>query len=96
MRNFNFNPPLVEYSMGTLFLVVNEIPEVGHCTYYSTNLKIAQEAKDEDPFAIVFLHAEQGTWYKGEYCYTNGRYKFTPVGVAAVPELILMMNVVKP
>jgi hypothetical protein len=96
MRTFERAAPFGEFSMGTLFLVVNDIPEVCHCTYYKTNLKIAREAKDEDPFAIVFLLTEQGTWFKGDYCYTDGRHKFTPVGKSAVPQLILMMNVVKP
>lgn len=96
MRTFERAAPNGDFSMGTLFLVVNDIPEVGHCTYYKKNLITAREAKDEDPFAIVYLLTEQGTWFKGDYCYTDGRHKFLPVGLAAVPQLILMMNVVKP
>lgn len=82
--------------MGTLFLVVNDIPEVCNKTYFRTNLCTAQEAQKNDPFAIVFLLNERGVWYKGDYCYTDRRHKFIPVGMAAIPELILMMNVVRP
>lgn len=96
MRKKDWSAPLGEYSLGTLFLVVNDIPEVGHCTHFRTNLMLAREAKDEDPFAIVFLLSEQGTWYKGDYSYADSRHKFLPVGMAAIPELILMMNVVRP
>lgn len=96
MRKKDWNAPLGEYSLGTLFLVVNDIPEVGHCTHFRTNLILAREAKDEDPFAIVFLLSEQGTWYKGDYCYTDRRHKFIPVGVPAVPELIRTMRMLQP
>lgn len=82
--------------MGTLFLVINDMPEVCNKTHFHTNLDTAKEAQKNDPFAIVFLLDERGAWYKGDYCYTDRRHKFLPVGMAAIPELILMMNVVRP
>lgn len=96
MRNYNFSPPLGEYDMGTLFLVVNEVPEVCNKTYLRTNICTAQEAHKNDPFAIVFLLDERGAWYKGDYCYTDRRHKFIPVGVPAVPELIRTMRMLQP
>lgn len=96
MRNYEFAPPLGDFDMGILFLIVNDVPDVGHLTFFKTNQNIACEARQHDPFAIVYLRSVQGTWYKGEYCYSNSRYKFLPVGMAAVPQLILMMDVLKP
>lgn len=96
MKNYDFNRPLGDYEMGILFLIINNVPEVSHRTYYRTLCFMAKDAQRDDPFAIVFLQSEQGNWYKGEYCYADCRHKFIPVGLAAVPDVILMMNMVKP
>ncbi|AXC36488.1 hypothetical protein HOT57_gp44 [Pseudomonas phage phCDa] len=96
MRTFTAAAPFGEMTMGILYLVVNEVPEVCHNTYFKTNLSIAKEAYQNDPFAIVYLFTEQGRWFKGEYCYSNQRHHFTPVGMAAVPDLILTMRLMQP
>ena len=96
MRNNNFNAPLLDYDMGILFTVINDVPEVGHSTFYKTNFNIAREAYHEDPFAIVFLQTDKGNWYKCDRGLADSGIEFHRVGHAAVPAIILMMGMLQP
>lgn len=82
--------------MGTMFLIINDQPCDVETHRFADICAIGFKAVQCDPFAILYLRDMQGVWHKGEYCYSNQRHKFLPVGLAAVPKLILMMEVLKP
>ena len=79
-----------------LYLIVNGEPEVLRRMPYNAILQWCEGVHKNDPFSVVYARNDSGCWYKGEYCYSNQRYHFTFVGMAAVPDVILMMELVKP
>lgn len=81
---------------GVLYLIVNNEPEVTLRMSFNAILQSCEGVRKNDPFAVVYVRNDNGVWYKGEHCYSNERYKFAPVGMAAVPDVILMMELVKP
>lgn len=81
---------------GVLYLIVNNEPEITLRMPFNAMLQWCEGVRNNDPFAVVYVRNDNGCWYKGEYCYSNQRYKYNPVGMAAVPDVILMMELVKP
>ena len=81
---------------GVLYLIVNNEPEITLRMPYNAILQWCEGVRKNDPFSVVYARNDSGCWYKGEYCYSNQRYHFTFVGVAAIPDVILMMELVKP
>lgn len=94
--NWDFEAPLSKASCGILFLIVNNEPEVTLRMSFNAILQACEGVRKNDPFCVVYLQDDNRRWYKGEHCYANQRYKFTPVGLAAIPDVILMMELVKP
>ena len=81
---------------GVLYLFVNNEPEITLRMPFNAMLQWCEGVRNNDPFAVVYVRNDDGFWFKGEYCYSNQRYKFASVGMAAVPDVILMMELVKP
>lgn len=79
-----------------LYLIVNNEPEVTLRMPFNACLQTCDGVRKNDPFAVVYAKNDAGCWYKGEYCYSNERYKFAFVGLSAVPDVILMMELVQP
>lgn len=97
MRNWDFQPPGISgATTGILFLIVNNVPEVSTRVSFNAVLQVCDGAHKNDPFCMVYLQDDTRRWYKGEYCYANQRYKFSDVGLASVPDVILMMQLVAP
>lgn len=88
-------PPL-GLSMGVVYQVVNNDPNITTSLTYNAILQWCEGVRKDDPFCVVYVLGHTHTWFKGEYCYSNQRYKFTPVGLAAVPDVILMMEICQP
>lgn len=97
MRNRNFQPPGVNsITIGVLFYIVNNVPCVSERMSQGAILQVCDGVHKDDPFCVVYLQDDRSHWYKGEYCYANQRYNFTAVGMAAIPDVILMMQLVAP
>jgi hypothetical protein len=96
MRNYAWAPDICPVSMGTLFLIVNNVPEVSNRDSFSAFMQVCEGVRKNDPFCVVYLQDDARRWYKGEYCYANQRYKFSNVGLSSVPDVILMMQLVAP
>lgn len=95
-RNWDFVAELGPNSYGVLYTIENNVPDVTIRLSFPEILTFCEAAHENDPFAMVHLQDDQRCWYKGEYCYANGRFKFSRVGLAAVPDMILMMELCKP
>lgn len=96
MTRHTWVPKVSNLTTGILFTIVNDVPDVTVRLPFNAILQVCDGAYKNDPFCVVFMQDDSGNWYKGEYCYANKRYNFTSVGLAAVPNVILMMNMVKP
>lgn len=97
MKNWDYQPPgISRLTTGILFLIVNNVPEVSTRVSLNAMLQVCDGAHKNDPFCVVYMQDDRHCWYKGEYCYANQRYNFTAVGLAAIPDVILMMQVVMP
>lgn len=97
MRNWDYQPPGVSsVTVGVLFYIVNNVPCVTTRMSQGAILQVCEGARKNDPFCVVYLQDDRHCWYKGEYCYSNQRYKFNAVGLASVPDVILMMQLVAP
>lgn len=97
MKNWHYQPPgISKLTEGILFLIVNNVPEVSMRVPLNAMLQVCDGAHKNDPFCVVYMQDDGHHWYKGEYCYANQRYNFSPVGLAAIPDVILMMQVVMP
>lgn len=97
MRNWDFQPPGVSsVSVGVLFYIVNNEPCVTTRMSQGAILQVCDGVHKNDPFCVVYLQDDRNLWFKGEYCYANKQFKFTSVGLAAVPDVILMMQLVAP
>lgn len=97
MKNWNYQPPGISgLTTGILYYIVNNVPCVSTRLPSSAILQVCDGAHKNDPFCVVYLQDDRHCWYKGEYCYANQRYKFSDVGLASVPDIILMMQLVKP
>ena len=97
MRNWDYQPPGVSsITIGVLYYIVNNVPCVSTSMSQGAILQTCAGVHKDDPFCVVYLQDDLSRWYKGEYCYANQRYKFTPVGLPAVPDIIIMMQLVAP
>jgi hypothetical protein len=97
MKNWNFQAPGISgLTVGVVYYIVNTVPCVTTRLLSSEILQVCEGARKDDPFCVVYLQDDFGSWYKGEYCYSNQRYKFNDVGLASVPDVILMMQMVAP
>lgn len=95
-RTWNTIAPLSAASFGVLYAIINEVPDMSIRLQFNEILAFCGAAHENDPFAVVYLFDDERRWYKGEHCYANQRYKFLPVGLAAIPDVILMMQVCQP
>lgn len=97
MRNWDYQPPGVSaVTIGVLYYIINNVPCVSTRMSHGAILQVCEGAHKDDPFCVVYLQDDRRNWYKGEYCYANKRYNFTSVGMAAIPDVILMMQLVAP
>lgn len=96
MTRHTWIPKASTGTMGIVFTIVNDVPDVSIRLPFNAILQVCNGAFRNDPFCVVYMQDDSRHWYKGEYCYSNKRYNFTAVGLAAVPNVILMMDMVKP
>lgn len=96
MTRHVWTPRATNITQGVAYFVVNNVPEISDMLFFNDLLKICDGAFRNDPFCMVYMQSDSHHWYKGEYCYSNKRFYFTAVGLAAVPDVILMMDMVKP
>ena len=82
--------------VGVLYLIVNNEPEITTRMSINAIQGWCDGVRKNDPFCVVYVLSDEHRWYKGEYCYDKRKYLFFGVGLAAVPDVILMMELVKP
>lgn len=82
--------------VGVLYLIVNNEPEITTRMSINAIQGWCDGVRKNDPFCVVYVLSDEQRWYKGEYCYNQCKYFFHVVGLAAIPDVILMMELVKP
>lgn len=81
---------------GVAFIIANDVPEMTTRMPINAIQGWCTGVRKNDPFCVVYVLSDEHRWYKGEYCYDKCKYLFFDVGLAAVPDVILMMELVKP